>query len=153
MYIKTYMLTILLVLSGLAHADDVTISQSVDESDCTLIRQDICKTRKKDAMSKCEDWHKENAKEKGANTIVITDTTHTEARRPFYDGSVDKIKWTHIAAKYYSCENHASTKSSEEKTQSDKFEERLMTLEALYKKRLITDEEYKSKRVEILRDL
>lgn len=147
------MLTILLILSGLAHADDITISQSVDESDCTLIGQDICKTRKKDAMSKCEDWHKEKAKEKGANTFVITDTTQTVTRRPFYDGSVDKITWTQIAAKYYSCEKNASTNSSEEKAPSNKFGQRLMTLEALYKKRLITDEEYKKKRAEILRDL
>lgn len=147
------MLTILLVLSGLTHAGDITISQSIDESDCTLIGQDICKTQKKDAMSKCEDWHKETAQEQGANTVVITDTTDTESRRPFFDGSVKTIKWTHIAAKYYSCAKQASFKPTEEKTPANKFEQRLMTLEALYKKRLITDEEYKRKRAEILRDL
>ncbi|MBQ0782005.1 MAG: hypothetical protein KBT79_14425, partial [Thalassolituus oleivorans] len=113
----------------------------------------------------CEERHRQNALAEGGNTVVIKGTISSETRRPRVDGRYVIIEKTDMAADYYLCDDFvADDVVAEQENSSDpmravapmvelSIEERLITLEALNKKGLITADEYKAKRADILNDL
>ncbi|WP_370979376.1 SHOCT domain-containing protein [Agaribacterium sp. ZY112] len=140
--------------------DSALIVESVDKKACSLVLEQACITKKHDAEKKCLPWHKKEASSKGANTVLIGETTVTTHRRPMYDGTSKKVKETTISASYYLCPvEAASVDSSQSVNQQVKpaqdlsIEQRLTQLNELHEKGLISDSEYKDKRASILNEL
>ncbi|TVZ41381.1 hypothetical protein P886_0726 [Alteromonadaceae bacterium 2753L.S.0a.02] len=146
--------------------NSVQLVTEIDADHCRLINKNVCVTEKRDekkAIKKCNKWHINQASEQGANRVLITDNTYSEHRRPHYDGSSKTIKTREYLADYYACDlaevsvvndtqqealpvnNSGASKSS--------IEDRLLRLESLKKKGLISAEEYAAKRAEILSEL
>ncbi|MFP6789230.1 MAG: SHOCT domain-containing protein [Thalassolituus sp.] len=156
---------------SLVHAENVVIRDVVSKEHCTLIKSDSCSSIKNDGVEVCEERHRQNALAEGGNTVVIKGTISSETRRPRVDGRYVIIEKTDMAADYYLCDDFVADDVVAEQENSSapmrampvksavapmvelSIEERLTTLEALNKKGLLTEEEYKAKRADILDDL
>ncbi|WP_096085703.1 SHOCT domain-containing protein [Agaribacterium haliotis] len=149
----------LMVLSAFAQAKEetkkISIADSVNPAECQLLASESCETQKQDADKKCNKVHRKQAQEAGANTIVIGERSVKTSRRPFYDGSYKTIKKTSIAASYYHCEVEQATpaKTSGNMKSKGSAEERLLRLNSLKEKGLISEKEYQDKRQQILDEL
>ena len=154
---STFFVSCTMVFScSMVFADDtISIVESVDEAHCRLLGDAVCETQKHDAQKKCNKWHKAKAEKAEANTLMITDTPATQSTRPHYDGSRKKITTTFIAANYYSCDVVKNPVVVDEPSAQapQSVEDRLLQLDALLKKELITEQEYQEKRADILKDL
>jgi len=158
--LRTVLFLALFALLSLAHAaDSVVIVSSIDESQCKLAGEEVCETQKSQeakAKAKCNKWHTKKARDLGANSIVITNRSVSESRRPLYDGRYKTIKNTSISASYYTCSaQYTATQVPKPpmEQQDNTIELRLIKLESLKEKGLITEKEYQAKRAEILEDL
>jgi hypothetical protein len=150
---------------SLVHAENVVIRDAISKEHCTLIKSDSCSSIKNDGVEVCEERHRQNALAVGGNTVVIKGTISSETRRPRVDGRYTVIEKTDMAADYYLCDDVIADAESEHVSTSTRtmsvvipkvelsIEERLTTLETLNKKGLLTEEEYKAKRADILDDL
>jgi|GEM_PF-876241 len=157
-------LFILLIGSTQAVAS-ARIVESIEASSCKYISEDTCRSKKskqKKSLEACRKWHKKEASEKGANSVLITDTRVEETKRPMVNGTYKTVKSTNVTASYYNCGEFTTGKAElppkaksfeliREKPKS--AEQRLKTLNDLLDKGLITKEEYRSKRSEILKDI
>ncbi|SMF31621.1 Short C-terminal domain-containing protein [Alteromonadaceae bacterium Bs31] len=171
MRLKNHPLKLLLVIVfafSAAHSQsDIAIVESIDDTRCTYKAQHTCTTqKKKKTHEKCDTWHIDKARDVGANTILITDESSTESRRPHYDGTYKTIRTTNIVASYYLCSGKLTEENAPALTEEPpvssapksttppaSIEERLIRLQSLYKKGLITEAEYKHKRSAILSEL
>ncbi len=164
-------LSMLLVLPASA-SPEVRITGKVNES-CTMIKEVDCTSHKREGEKACEERLKKLAKEEGADTLIIEAVEQTKQRKPSLSG-VKTVTETSMSGKLYQCHtgneiSHSRRNASDQtgqdsaskeamgnshKKHSGKtIEERLIQLNALKEKGLITEDEYQSKRTEILGDL
>lgn len=160
-------LSMLLALPTSA-SPDVRITGKVDES-CTMIKEVDCTTHKRDGEKACEEKLKKMAKEEGADTLIIEAVEQTKQRKPSLSG-VKTVTETSMSGTLYQCHTgneishsrskatdksapESSRKDTHKKSNDKTIEERLIQLNDLKEKGLITEDEYQAKRAEILGDL
>ena len=138
----------------------VTIVDMVDENQCKLIKEADCTTAKREGLKVCTEKHLEGANRLQADTLLLGEVKEMEHRKPSLTGA-KKVRLTQVQAYYYQCETaqeKANTPMSSPAMKgiapaAKSIEDRLVQLNSLKDKGLITQEEYKSKRTEILNEL
>ena len=149
------------LLLPLAAQADIKILQPGEEANCQLIKEEVCKTTSKDPVKACDEWHQEEAEEQGADAFLMGTMEQSSHRQPSLTGA-KTVKTTRITATYYHCglAKQAVQKVVDEAVQepaaqveTDSIESRLLRLNSLKEKGLITQEEYDQKRQQILDEL
>ena len=154
------LLTSALFVSSLSYAaSDVNLAGEIDPEHCQLVKEERCSTQKSDGVSVCEKRLKEEADELNANTLVLGEIEQTVQRKPSLNG-VKTVTITSVNAAIYRCPVASDAPQSREyhpapveRPMEKSVEERLIQLNGLKEKGLISDEEYQSKRAEILEEL
>lgn len=159
MKIKTLVTSLALLLPLLVQAE-VRLVEVEAVGQCKKLDHQVCTTTKSDADDVCLERHKEEAAEIGADAIVVIQKEETKQRRPSLMGTKTVTK-TDITADYFDCGypdvpvKAVSQKAINKSVIRDLYtiEDRLNVLETLKSKGLISEEEYRQKRQEILADL
>ena len=147
-----------ILISGLASAAQLV--ESIDESQCKLIKEADCTTAKREGLKACTEKHLESANRLQADSLLLGEVKEMEHRKPSLTGA-KKVRLTQVQAYYYQCETaqeKANTPMSSPAMKgiapaAKSIEDRLVQLNSLKDKGLITQEEYESKRTEILNEL
>ena len=84
----------LIFMSTIASA--VEIVESVDKATCSLVKHNVCSTRRSNSYQLCREWHKRSASRVGASHVVITD--FVDHKSFLFIGSRDQIP-----ANYFDC--------------------------------------------------
>lgn len=130
---------IFFVVSPLVLAQ-VRVLESSPGKDCAIIKQEVCKSKRKDGIVRCERLHKKRADKLGASHIVYVSSTADTENMPLFNDVT-------LAADYYACEKSAPV------DETPSIEERLTRLKKLYDKELITEADYKTRKSEILSEI
>lgn len=141
----------------LAAQADIKNLQAGDETSCQMVAQETCKTSSREPVEMCLEWHQEKAVEAGADSLLIGDREESSVRRPSLTGAKTVVT-TKIAAAYYDCglkqaELQQAVKTVVNKAPQLTIEQRLIRLNTLKEKGLITQGEYDQKRQQILGEL
>ena len=151
------MLALLLPLSGYA-ADKIRVLAEGDESSCELVSQQVCSTTSMNPAEECLAWHKKQATDAGADALLIRGSEDSRRNKPSLTG-MKTVVTTKVSADYYRCAAAVSVAETVAETvvkDSEGWstvEKRLLVLESLKSKGLISDTEYQLKRQDILKDL
>ena len=143
---------------------DVKELQPGEEAACQLVVQETCKTTSREPAVACLEWHLETAEEEGADALVIRGSDERTQRLPSLSGGTRTVVNTRVKADYYNCgyaKQELMEAAKEAAQQVEKIapvvtksaEERLLQLNSLKEKGLITQDEYDQKRQEILSEL
>lgn len=147
------MLALLLPLSGYA-ADKIRVLAVGDEASCELVSQQVCSTTSMNPAEECLAWHKKQAADAGADALLIRGSEDSRRNKPSLTG-MKTVVTTKVSADYYRCAAAVSVAETVVKDSEgwSTVEKRLLVLESLKSKGLISVEEYQLKRQDILKDL
>ena len=147
------MLALLLPLSGYA-ADKTRVLAEGDEASCELVSQQVCSTTSMNPAEECLAWHKKQAADAGADALLIRGSEDSRRNKPSLTG-MKTVVTTKVSADYYRCTAAVSVAETVVKDSEgwSTVEKRLLVLESLKSKGLISDTEYQLKRQDILKDL
>ena len=147
------MLALLLPLSGYA-ADKARVLAEGDEASCELVSQQVCSTTSMNPAEECLAWHKKQAADAGADALLIRGSEDSRRNKPSLTG-MKTVVTTKVSADYYRCAAAVSVAETVVKDSEgwSTVEKRLLVLESLKSKGLISDTEYQLKRQDILKDL
>jgi hypothetical protein len=147
------MLALLLPLSGYA-ADKIRVLAVGDEASCELVSQQVCSTTSMNPAEECLAWHKKQAADAGADALLIRGSEDSRRNKPSLTG-MKTVVTTKVSADYYRCAAAVSVAETVVKDSEgwSTVEKRLLVLESLKSKGLISDTEYQLKRQDILKDL
>lgn len=147
------MLALLLPLSGYA-ADKIRVLAEGDEASCEMVSQQVCSTTSMNPAEECLAWHKKQAADAGADALLIRGSEDSRRNKPSLTG-MKTVVTTKVSADYYRCAAAVSVAETVVKDSEgwSTVEKRLLVLESLKSKGLISDTEYQLKRQDILKDL
>jgi hypothetical protein len=147
------MLALLLPLSGYA-ADKIRVLAEGEEASCELVSQQVCSTTSMNPADKCLAWHTKQAADAGADALLIRGSEDSRRNKPSLTG-MKTVVTTKVSADYYRCAAAVSVAETVVKDSEgwSTVEKRLLVLESLKSKGLISDTEYQLKRQDILKDL
>ncbi len=147
------MLALLLPLSGYA-ADKIRVLAEGDEASCELVSQQVCSTTSMNPAEECLAWHKKQAADAGADALLIRGSEDSRRNKPSLTG-MKTVVTTKVSADYFRCAAAVSVAETVVKDSEgwSTVEKRLLVLESLKSKGLISDTEYQLKRQDILKDL
>ena len=147
------MLALLLPLSGYA-ADKARVLAEGDEASCELVSQQVCSTTSMNPAEECLAWHTKQAADAGADALLIRGSEDSRRNKPSLTG-MKTVVTTKVSADYYRCAAAVSVAETVVKDSEgwSTVEKRLLVLESLKSKGLISDTEYQLKRQDILKDL
>ncbi len=147
------MLALLLPLSGYA-ADKIRVLAEGEEASCELVSQQLCSTTSMNPAEECLAWHKKQAADAGADALLIRGSEDSRRNKPSLTG-MKTVVTTKVSADYYRCAAAVSVAEIVVKDSEgwSTVEKRLLVLESLKSKGLISDTEYQLKRQDILKDL
>ncbi|WP_419811381.1 SHOCT domain-containing protein [Bacterioplanoides sp.] len=147
------------LLLPLAAQADIKILQAGEAANCKLVKEEVCKTTSKKPDEACLEWHQEEADSSGADSLIIGATEQSSHRQPSLTGA-KTITTTRIAATYFDCGlaqqavqqavNKAVQEGAVQQVTTQTIESRLLRLNSLKEKGLITEDEYDQKRQQIL---
>lgn len=155
MRIKHLAVSVFLLLPLHVQADsNVRVLNVAETKACKPVDRQACTTTQSNAAETCLAWHMEAAEKADADGILLGQTEQTKQRKPSLSGPKTIVKTT-VNADYYQCGfATADTGSASSAAPAwSSVEKRLETLESLKQKGLVTEEEYQSKRQDILKDL
>ena len=147
---KYRIFALLAVLAAPVSAAPVFIS--VAEPGCEKLTSVTCSVQSRNGEEQCQAQLAGEAEKAGADSILITDTESNTLRKPSLSG-VKTVTSTQMSADLYRCQAPVAAVPVAEKTAEKTVEERLLRLQDLYSKKLISDEEYQAQRQRILNDL
>ena len=130
----------------------VTLAGVDDVLNCTLIKETDCTSKKMEGLAACKKNLKKETVELDGDTLVITGTEQTEQRKPSLTG-VKTVTKTKVTAGIYRCKAEENAVPEKKARAEQSVENRLTRLNKLKEKGLISEEEYLTKRAEILDDL
>lgn len=138
--------TALICSSAVVTANNVDgIQLASDATHCTLMTTEtLAADNEESAVAK----HRKRATEIEADTLVILDSTTTRHRKPSLTGGVQSVTKVSVEAGYYRCSENKQVGHT-----SLSVKERLQQLKELQEEGLISDDEFKMKKVDILKDL
>ena len=142
------------LLSTQVLAFKVDVVESIDPAKCVLVTKESCTSSKSDSLKACTEIHVEKAENLDADTIIITNSKTSKHRKPSLTGGMKTVTITEVSANYYTCkETSAPVVNATPRPSEKSIEERLNILKQLKDKTLISAEEYKKKKSEILQEL
>jgi len=147
------MLALLLPLSGYA-ADKIRVLAEGEEASCELVSKQVCSTTSMNPEEECLARHKMQAADAGADALLIRGLEDSRRNKPSLTG-MKTVVTTKVSADYYRCAAAATAAETVVKDSEgwSTVEKRLLVLESLKSKGLISDAEYQLKRQDILKDL
>jgi len=119
---------------------------------CEMVVKAECHAKGYSGTEECREQFAEEAESEGADTILVTSQDQYKTRKPSLSGGMQVIDNTKMKADLYRC-NEVVAASPEVKAQALSVEERLLRLNELRNKELISDDEYRAGRERILNDL
>ncbi len=152
-----------LLAPALVLADAARIIPAEDAVACRLLAKQECKTIEDKGLEHCQQWHQHQARQQDADAVVLADADTFIRKRPSLNG-VKTVTTTIVPAAYYYCGFEPLTRRKGEGKEAiapapvsapdhNHFEQRLLTLQKLRDKGLISAEEYALKRQQILDEL
>ena len=142
----------------LAAQADIKMLQAGEQAGCQLVAEDVCKTTASAAQQACLERHQQAAAEAGADAVLLGERDESTVRRPSLTGAKN-VTTTRIAAQYYDCGlQQAAFKQAVQSAVAEpaaqlSIEQRLVRLQKLKDKGLISADEYQQKRQQILDQL
>ncbi|WP_260997057.1 SHOCT domain-containing protein [Thalassolituus hydrocarboniclasticus] len=135
-------------------ADNIRVLSAGEETGCTWLAQEQCSTEARLAAEECLNWHQTQAVAAGADALLMGDSEESRRKKPSLTG-MKTVVATKVSADYYRCAAAAATAETVVKGAEgwSTVEKRLLVLESLKAKGLISAEEYQAKRQDILKDL
>ncbi|WP_369857140.1 hypothetical protein [Candidatus Thalassolituus haligoni] len=135
-------------------AESVEIRDGVDEQSCRMVKQEMCSTTSRDGVAHCRQEHLKSAAQFGANRVVIGTTDQSDHKKRMANGLYTSVTKTRMKARYFACDETSRVRQPAAVQGGGKsIEERLLRLESLRQKHLLTEPEYTAKRAAILDDL
>lgn len=125
---------------------------------CRFVADNDCSTTKSEGDAFCREWHSKQAESAGADAMVLSESDTYVRQRPSLTG-LKTVTTTKMKAGYYQCGFEPARPAPGMKGHIKKampersIEQRLIMLNRLKEKQLISEEEYQSKRKQILDDL
>ncbi|MDP2506598.1 MULTISPECIES: hypothetical protein [unclassified Oceanobacter] len=156
---KKMLAVVLLGVSASVTAQAVEIKKSVDEQRCRMVKQSTCINNGRNGIQHCQQEHRQSAAEFGADQIVITSTNQSDHRKRMATGNYKNFTKTKMTARYYVCDDRIQQHQNMQRevvvppAQGKTVEERLLRLQTLREKNLLSEQEYRTKRAEILSEL
>jgi hypothetical protein len=160
--IRSTLLVLSLLAPALVLADDARVIPAEDAAACRLLAKQECKTNEDKGLAHCQQWHQHQARKQNADAVVLADADTFIRKRPSLNG-VKTVTTTIVPAAYYYCGFEPLTRRKGEGKEAvapvsgtehhNRFEQRLLTLQKLKDKGLISAEEYAQKRQQILDEL
>jgi len=147
--LKSPLFCILAGLSMTVHAQPEFVEAVADT--CEMVSNTECHAKGYRGESECHEQFAKKAEGDGADTILVTSQDQYKTRKPSLSGGMQVTDNTKMKADLYRCNEVAA--SPELKAQALTVEERLLQLNELREKELISADEYRTGRERILNDL
>jgi len=149
--LKSPLFGVLIGLSMMVQAQPEFV-EVVAES-CELVGAAECHEKGYTGLEKCREALSGDAGKAGADTVHILATDQYKTRKPSLSGGMQVTDNTKMKAELYLCSSGSKELGAESDARSMSVEERLLRLNALKEKSLITEGEYQAARKRILLDL